>query len=146
MNIYPRKTEQEPIITFKIIEDVVTEVLSLDDVKEYLTIDFPDHDWILNKLIKGVRKGFERWTGLAIGVKKIELSGDYQNELAYMPFEPINDQAGALQTVGYTPGNCPDDIQVAMMKVIHACFENRELDINTECENASKGFRRRVGL
>lgn len=146
MNIYPRKKEKEPNITFKITEDVGTEVLSLDDVKEYLTIDFPDHDWILNKLIKGVRQSFERWTGLAIGVKKIELFGDYESDLAYMPFEPITDQVGAIQTVGYTRENCPDDLQVAMMKVIHACFENRELDISTECEKASKGFRRRVGI
>jgi hypothetical protein len=142
----PERKCKEPNITFKITEDVAIEVLSLDDVKEYLTIDFPDHDWILNKLIKGVRQSFERWTGLAIGVKKIELSGDYESDLAYMPLEPINDQVGALQTVGYDRNNCPDDIQVAMMKVIHACFENRELDINKECEKASKGFRRRVGL
>ncbi|MBO9671964.1 MAG: phage gp6-like head-tail connector protein [Sphingobacteriaceae bacterium] len=148
--IYPKDKPKEPVITYIITEPVAEEVLSLDEVKSFLVVDYDDFDTLLTRLIKAVRINFERWTGIAIGERQIELKGDYESEYAYMPLEPITTQAGANQTVGYTRENCPDDIIIAMQEVIHTCFENRDnsskYNISDLCQEASKGFRRRVGI
>ncbi|MNI22838.1 Phage gp6-like head-tail connector protein [compost metagenome] len=148
--LYPKDKEKEPVITFEIIEDVAQELFSLDEMKQFLVVDYDDFDVLINRLIKAVRINFERWTGVALGVKKIKLIGDYESENAYMPLMPITEQNGANQTVGYTKDNCPDDIIIAMQEVIHTCFENRDnsskYNISDLCQQASKGFRRRVGI
>ena len=150
MRLYPDCKPKEPTITCKVITDVAEEVITLDQAKESMTVDFDDWDELIERLIKGVRKSFERWTGLSIGVREIEVFGDYESDLAYMPYEPITVQNGALQTVGYTRADCPEDLTEAMLEVIHACFENRndprKSNISDLSQIASKAFRRRVGI
>jgi len=147
--LYPEDKCKEPTITYELIEDVSEEVIPLEQAKDYMGIDFDDFDLMITKLIKAVRKNFERWTGLSIGMRKIKVIGDYTSELAYMPFEPITEKDGDLQTVGYTSSNCDEDLVDAMLNVIHTAFENRadiKFNISDLCQLASKGFRRRVGI
>lgn len=153
MNLYPQRKQAEPKITFEIIEDVTDEVVSLQQAKDFLTIDFDDWDWLIELLIKAAREECEKFTGLSIGVRKIKLTGDYENELAYMPFEPITEKTGNEQTVGYTADTCPGALKLAILRMIHTHFEYRNdveksgvsmLDINAE--RVLKPFRRRVGL
>ena len=153
MKLYPDRKTAEPRITFEIIEDVISEVVSVKHAKDFLQIDFDDWDWLIELLIKSSREESEKFTGLSIGVRKIKFSGDYQNESAYMPFAPITEKAGDLQTVGYTSATCPAAIKLAILRMVHTHFEFRNdieksgvamLDINAQ--TILKPFRRRVGI
>jgi hypothetical protein len=153
MNLYPKCKPADPVIAFEIIEDVTEEVVTLQQAKDWLTIDYPDWDWLIEMLIKAAREECEKFTGLSIGVRKIKLTGDYENELVYMPFEPITEKTGNEQRVGYTADTCPSAIKLAILRMVHTHFEFRNdieksgvsmLDVNAD--KVLKPFRRRVGL
>lgn len=153
MNLYPKCKPADPVITFDVIEDVTSEVVTLQQAKDWLTIDYPDWDWLIEMLIKAAREECEKFTGLSIGVRKIRLIGDYKNESAYMPFEPVTEKADDQQTVGYTAETCPSAIKLAILRMAHTHFEFRNdieksgvsmLDINAQ--KVLMPFRRRVGL
>lgn len=144
--IYRR--EAEPKVTYTIINDVETELISVPEAKAFMGIDFPDFDAIIPTFIKAAREAAEKHTGLSIGEREIALAGDYTNADAYMPFAPYNppDEMG-VQMVGYTAETLPGDLKLALLNMIHIAFENRAngLDFSSSLKLLDKS-RRRVGL
>lgn len=95
------------MIQTKLISDLVAEPVSLNEVKEFMEIDFCDFDNLISSLIKSARQASERYTGLSYGLKEYALMSD-QCE-ARVPFGPfvelltIKDKEGAtIPTKDYT--------------------------------------------
>lgn len=145
MLLYPEPKVCEFPITYELISDVTVEVVTLADAKAFLQIDFPDFDTLISLLITAAREEAEKLTGLSIGEREIQLTGDFTDEGGYMPFEPIVSDTDGLQIVGYTPETCPAAIKLAIMKSVHSQFENRQSEISMDAQ-LLKPFRRRVGL
>lgn len=143
------KTEKysEPEVSYTIIEDVQSEVISLDDAKAFMQIDFPDFDGIIPLFITAAREEAEKYTGLSIGTRTLQLSGEWEKADAYMPFEPIMiTSPEGVQVVGYTSVNLPRDLKLAMLTMIHTAFENRiNPDYRPNLRLLDRS-RRRVGL
>lgn len=143
------KTEKycEPDVSYEIVTDVESEVISLEDAKAFMQIDFPDFDTIIPMFITAAREEAEKYTGLSIGVRTIQLSGEWQSKYAYMPFEPITStSAEGVQVVGYTTETLPGDLRLAMLTMIHTAFDNRiNPDYRPNLRLLDRS-RRRVGL
>jgi len=139
----------EPKVTYTIIEDVQTELITVEEAKLFMTIDFPDFDTnLIPMFIKAVREEAEKYTGLSIGVREIQLAGDYTNPKAYMPFAPYAEpSAEGIQTVGYTAETLPGDLKLAMLNMMHIAYDNRTTGLNfaTGLKLLDRS-RRRVGL
>lgn len=146
----PYKTKKEPRVHFHIVEEFTEEIITLDEVKLFLQlVGIPDFDQLLTSLlIPAARAEAERYTGLSIGQRTIQLSGDWQDEKAYMPFEPIiSTSETGKQVVGYTAATMPADLKLGIMNMIYIAFNNREqgLDLTSGLKLIATS-RRRVGL
>lgn len=138
----------EPKVTYTVVTDIKKEVISLEDAKAFMTIDFPDFNTLILLFIKGAREEAERYTGLSIGVRTIQLAGEWTDKKAYMPFEPIQSTSDTgEQVVGYTDENLPGDLKIALLNMVHTAFDNRTtgLSYGTSLKLLDKS-RRRVGL
>lgn len=137
-----------PKVTYTLVTDVTQEVISVAEAKSFMNIDFDDFDTIIPIFIKAAREEAEKYTGLSIGVREIQLAGDYTDPEAYMPFAPYNayDSTGK-QTVGYDENTLPGDLKLALLNMIHISFENRTtgLDYGTSLKLLDRS-RRRVAL
>lgn len=143
---YYKKTR--PKVTYTTITDITEEVISVAEAKSFMNIDFDDFDAIIPLFIKGAREEAEKYTGLSIGVRQIQLAGDYTDEDAYMPFAPFAAyDTDGKQTVGYDIDTVPGDLKIALLNMIHIAFENRTTGLNysTSLSLLDKS-RRRVGL
>lgn len=145
MLLYTPKVK-EPKVSYTVITDVQTEVITVEEAKAYMVIDFPDFDDTLAGLfIPAIREAAERYTGLSIGERQIQLAGDYQDEDAYMPFAPFAaPDSDGKQTVGYTRETLPGGLKLAMLSILHDAFENR-VGYNFNLKPLDL-YRRRVGL
>lgn len=142
------KKKCEPVVTYTVISDVETELITVEEAKAFMGIDFPDFDSIIPIFIKAAREEAEKYTGLSIGEREIQLAGDYTDENAYMPFAPYQayDEEG-LQAVGYDAETLPGDIKLALLNGIHVAFENRTSGLNFgSMLTLLAKSRRRVGL
>lgn len=145
MLLYTPKV-REPKVSYTILTDVATEVITVAEAKAFMTIDFPDFDETLaNIFIPAIREAAERYTGLSIGTRQIQLAGDYHDEDAYMPFAPvISTDNDGKQTVGYDAQTVPAGLKLAMLTILHDAFENR-VGYNFNLKPLDL-YRRRVGL
>lgn len=83
----------------RVITDLVTEPVTLQEAKDFMEIDFSDFDALITRLIKQARISSELYTGRAYGKKEIELvSNQYKVTLPYVPF-------GELITIVDKDGN-----------------------------------------
>lgn len=142
------RKEKEPEVTYTIVNDVDTELITVAEAKAFMGIDFPDFDELIPTFIKAAREEAEKYTGLSIGEREIALAGDYTHADAYMPFAPYNppDEMG-VQMVGYTAETLPGDIKLALLNMIHTAFENRTTGLNFgPALKLLDKSRRRVGL
>lgn len=148
LSLYTHKKKPTPVVTYTVITDVSEEIISLADAKAFMGIDFPDFDSLIPMFIKGAREEAERYTGLSIGSRTIQLGGDWEEENAYMPFAPIlsTDETG-IQQVGYTAETIPGDLKIAILNMVHIAFDNRTTGLNygTSLKLLDRS-RRRVGL
>jgi len=145
---YPYVKKSTPKVTYTVITDVETEVITLEEAKQFMQIDFDDFDSVIYMLIKAARQEAERYTGLSIGNREIQLGGDWEEEDAYMPFEPIiSTSDSGVQVVGYTDQTLPGDLKLAILNMVHISFENRTTGLNygTSLKLLDRS-RRRVGL
>lgn len=142
------KKYTEPDVTYTVTTDVQTEVITLEEAKSFMGIDFPDFDILIPLFIKGAREAAERYTGLSIGERTIQLGGDWKDEDAYMPFAPVNETTDTgVQEVGYTAETLPGDLKIALLQMIHVSFDNRTqgMDFSSSLTLLAR-LRRRVGL
>lgn len=58
------------------ITDLTIEPVSLQEVKDFMEIDFNDFDVLITRLLKAARVSSEKYTGLSYGKKKIALVSD----------------------------------------------------------------------
>jgi len=138
----------QPKVTYTIITDVQTEVITVEEAKAFMTIDYPDFDSLIEMLISAARCEAEKYTGLSIGIREIQLAGDYTDESVYLPFAPGGEiSEDGKQTVGYDAGTLPGDLKLALLNMVHIAFENRTtgLSYGTSLKLLDKS-RRRVGL
>lgn len=138
----------EPVITYEVLTDISEEVISVEEAKAFMQIDFPDFDSLIPLFIKGAREAAERYTGLSIGVRTIKLDGPWKRPDAYMPFAPYGAPDGdGVQTVGYSSETLPGDIRLALLNMIHVSFDNRTKGMDfTPGLVLLERARRRVGL
>lgn len=81
-------------VDIDIESDLVSEPVSLTEVKSYLHIDFTEDDNLLSIMIKAARKRLERYTGVSFGSKVItayiKTIAKYPTELPYGPAVTIS--------------------------------------------------------
>lgn len=138
----------EPKVKYSVVTDVQAEVITVAEAKSFMGIDFPDFDGIIPMFIKAAREAAEKYTGLSIGQRIIQLTGDYLDESVYMPFAPYAaPDATGLQSVGYDAETLPGDVKLALLNMIHYAFDNRAEGINFGGTIKQLDLsRRRVGL
>jgi hypothetical protein len=72
----------------KIITDLTSEPVTLNEAKEFMEIDFNDFDALITRLIKSARISSERFTGLSYGKKEIALiSNQYKVDIPLGPYQ-----------------------------------------------------------
>lgn len=86
------------------------EPLNIDEVKNYLKIDFDEDDLLLNDMITGAREQAEQFTGLSLVEKTIvlfETEYDYEIELPYPEHDEVikveingEDYTNNIQVIG----------------------------------------------
>ena len=138
--------QEEPKVTHIVLTDVTEEVLSVTEAKSFMAIDFPDFDETLAGIfIPAIREAAERYTGLSIGTREIQLSGDFTDPEVYMPYAPvISIDDDGKQVVGYTADTVPAGLKLAMLTILHDSFENR-VGHNFNLKPLDL-YRRRVGI
>jgi hypothetical protein len=71
----------------RILTDLITEPVTLQEAKDFMEIDFSDFDTLILRLIKQARISSELYTGLSYGKKEIELvSNQSKVQIPYAPF------------------------------------------------------------
>lgn len=73
----------------EITTDVVTEPVSLQDVKDFLRIDFDTEDILLSALIKTARVYCEKWTGITLAPRSADVYINYQSGTIKLPVFPV---------------------------------------------------------
>lgn len=87
------------MIQTRVLTDLVTEPVTLQEAKDFMEIDFTDFDTLITRLIKQARISSELFTGLSYGKKEIELvSNQSKVQIPYGPF-------GELLTIKDKDGN-----------------------------------------
>lgn len=148
------------LISKTVTTDIVTELVTVDEIKSWLKISFDDDDTIIAGLIKQARIYLENMTNLAMGTKVIEIIVDLQDELYYLPaplvsiasfkrwngstfedtdnFEIFNNAAEVYEwgrykisvNCGYT--SLPSDLRFDIYKLVAWSYQNRGLDFSNE--------------
>jgi hypothetical protein len=120
------------MIQVKIIEDISQEPVSLKEAKEWLQIDYPDWDNLINMLITASREASEKVSGLAYGEKIIEVTGNAKDHKVY-PIQPLIEDVEWLdeeETVKYRYKAgihpFPMDLKVAILQRIATGFAYRQ--------------------
>lgn len=134
------------MLQFKVITDLATEPVTLQEAKEFLNIDFSDWDSLLTMLIKSSRIQSEKVTGQAYGAKVVQVTGNTFDEKIY-PIGPYVSDATWADEDGiidyqYNAGydECPEDLKQAILQRVATGFAYRENGIGeaiTKAVNAS---------
>lgn len=95
------------MIQTRILTDLVTEPVTLQEAKDFMEIDFTDFDTLITRLIKQARISSELFTGLSYGKKEIELvSNQSKVQIPYGPFGElltiVDKDGAAISTDNYT--------------------------------------------
>lgn len=152
---------QNRIKDIKVISDLVAEPLSLTEVKEYLDIDYSNHDDMLLTMIGAARRRLERYTARSFGSKTVKVIMEAWCGQV-LPYGPVNAITAALREgtadTGYevkgdefepdfggewevtytTIGDLPDDLKEAMMAEVAYRYENRGDDNVMAMSTAAK--------
>jgi|GEM_PF-3177416 len=124
-------------MTVKVIEESEIEAVSLEEVKEYMEVDFDDWDGVLTDLIKAMRHVAEKYTNLSLVPKKLEVSwkaiGLMRPDLPYGPVDSNsitptgNLTANTKYTydTGYELEEVPEEAKTAIKEMVHQAFDNR---------------------
>lgn len=124
-----------------------SEPVTLEELKLHLSIDFDDHDDLLNILLKSAREEVEIYTGLSLvdsdikvrwesvtiaelpygPVKSVTESASYNLEGLMGSFVSVNDNTGNALEIEYKTGytSVPTDLKLAIMKLATDNFEQR---------------------
>lgn len=95
------------MIQTRVLTDLVTEPVTLQEAKDFMEIDFTDFDTLITRLIKQARISSELYTGLSYGKKEIELvSNQSKVQIPYGPFGElltiVDKDSVAISTDNYT--------------------------------------------
>ena len=77
------------IVDIKFTESSPTEPCTLAEAKTHLKVDSTDYNDKITALITACRKKLERWLGVSIVEKTIELTVDFTEE-DYLPYGPVS--------------------------------------------------------
>lgn len=133
------------MLQIEIIEDLTTEPVTLQEAKEFMSIDYPDFDILIGLLITASRKASERVTGKAYGPKIVQITGNSQCDKIY-PITPFvsaetwgseNENIDYRYNAGYT--NCPDDLKIAILMRVATGFSVRQNGISEAINKAVNG-------
>ena len=118
------------MIQVRIIEDLETEPITLEDAKSWMQIDYDDFDDLIELLIKSSREISEKNSGQAYGLKTIRVTGNQACERVY-PIQPFiedltdDDQIKDYEyTAGFTV--LPMDLKVAVLQRVATGFAYRQ--------------------
>lgn len=127
------------------------EPLTLEEVKEYLNIDYPDWDTTLTMMITASRQRAEKYMGRSLVPQTLEVSWARTNGYIDLPYSPINQILSAVDKDGnpveyeendqgkvkakngtvftYEAGTWdvyPENVRLGLLKDISSFFEYRE--------------------
>jgi hypothetical protein len=120
------------MIQQRIIQDLQTEPVTLQDAKDWLQMDMPDWDDVITMLIRASREQSEKVSGQAYGVKTFEVTGNKRDEKVYItqPFiEDVEweDEDGCKKyryKAGFT--TLPMDLKVAVLQRVATGFAYKQ--------------------
>lgn len=138
----------------QIIEDLVSEPVTLQEVRDYLRITTTSEDDLLLEMVTDARERLEKFTNLSFGEKTLKCRWNALNGWQEIPYQPnavisacVNDDNVALTyevrgleykalycvnntgvTITYTTGftTLPKALKIAIMKEVATSYENRE--------------------
>lgn len=120
------------MIQIRIVTDLVTEPVTLQEAKDWLSIDFSDFDSLLNMLIVAAREQSEKVSGQAYGEKVFEITGNEKDHKVY-PIQPFVedvvwvDEDGVIKyryKAGFTV--LPYDLKIAILQRVATGFAYRQ--------------------
>ena len=127
--------------------NIGSEPVTVDEVKNYLRIDYTDDDSLISDLITGCRELAEEFTGLSLVVKTIELrTNDYDNEFA-LPFPDHNELLAVEQDGSDILSNCQTSGTNEIIIKLPANYVSYSIDDNdlyvkyTTSGNCPKGIK-----
>lgn len=146
----PEHKDKEEYLSYEIVTDIdkTNELLSLQEAKDFMLVDFDDHDNVIQMLISAAREQLEQYTGYSIGQRTIKLIGDLNADNIYYPLAPYREpDVMGVQFVGFTAGTLPADIKLAWLNLVHIAFNNRAANMDFGLALKQMGLRRRrVGI
>lgn len=139
---------KEPIVTYDIKTRNENPAVSLEDLKDYLNVDFPDKDTLITNLGRAAEEFAEQETGFGIGVKTIIVYSDATGE-GWLPLTPVlseevdkvganrfnttkNLNPGIEMEVGFDSTTIPYGLKLAIQKLVAQAYAFRE---NQSLEN-----------
>ena len=119
------------MIQVRIIEDLETEPITLEDAKSWMQIDYPDFDDLIELLIKSSREISEKNSSQAYGIKTIRVTGNQACERVYpiQPFiETVDEDPWSYENYTYKAGFqvLPMDLKVAVLQRVATGFAYRQ--------------------
>jgi len=95
------------MIQTRVLTDLIDEPVSLQEVKNFMEIDFSDFDTLITRLIKQARISSELYTGLSYGKKEIKLVSDQSKvQIPYGPFGElltiVDKDGAAISSASYS--------------------------------------------
>lgn len=138
------------MLQIEVISDLAIEPVSLQEAKEFLSIDYNDFDTLLGLLITASRKASEKVSGKAYGAKIIQVTGNSYDgrtgdiERIY-PITPYvsnvvwdgEDETGNVDyryNAGFT--TCPQDLKIAILMRVATGFAVRQNGISEAINKA----------
>lgn len=138
----------------QVITDLVSEPVTVQEVKDYLRINNNQENTLIGELITSARERLEGFTGRAFGTKTLKVRYEELNGWVELPYSPIqsitsvvNDAGDAvsydtkglevIQLEAFTSGGCiveyecgyttlPKALKEAILKEVSTAYENRE--------------------
>lgn len=130
------------MIQQRIIEDLKTEPITLEDAKFWLQVDYPDFDDLILMLIRASREQSEKISGQAYGVKTFEVTGNQREEKIYITSPFIEDveweNEVEFTSYRYKAGyvNLPYDLRVAVLQRVATGFAYRQNGVSEAVNKA----------
>lgn len=113
----------------KVIDDDPQTVVTLEDAKNWLSIDYPDFDDLIQLLIDSSIKRSQAVSGSAYWPVTVEVKGNKACEFIY-PIQPIIEEATGEDTENYTYEagfeTLPDDLKRAVLQRVATGFAERQ--------------------
>jgi hypothetical protein len=130
------------MIQQRIVEDLKTEPISLQDAKNWLQMDMDDWDDLLTLLIRASREQSEKVSDQAYGVKTFEVTGNKRKEKVYItgPFiedvvwEGEDENKAYRYKAGFT--TLPMDLKVAVLQRVATGFAYRQNGVSEAVNKA----------